>query len=76
MLAGGRVAEVVLRRFPSRTGEPVVVRNLAYWNLPRNDGFIMMPNEVQAYRAGSRPFEFRNTNGFVVTVDMNSDDVE
>ena len=75
-LADGDVAEVVLRRFPGLTGDPIVLSNLPYWNLPRNEGFILMPNEVQAYRAGDRPFEFRSTNGFVVTVDMNSDDVE
>lgn len=35
----------------------------------------MMPNEVQAYRAGDKPFEFKGTNGFMITLDINSRDV-
>lgn len=35
----------------------------------------MMPNEVQAYRAGEKPFEFKGTNGFMITLDINSGDV-
>ena len=36
----------------------------------------MMPNEVQAYRLGEKAFETKGTNGFVVTIEMNSDDVK
>jgi uncharacterized protein DUF1326 len=75
-LDGGKTAEVVLKKFPGMTSEPVVMKNLKYWGVPRNDGFVMMPNEVQAYRAGEKPFEFKGTNGFMITLDINSRDVE
>lgn len=74
LLDGGKTAEVKLRRFPGMTDEPVVIRNLRYWGAPRNDGFVMMPNEVEAYRAGPNAFEFKGTNGFLITVDLNSKD--
>ena len=74
LLDGGKTAEVKLRRFPGMTDEPVVIRNLRYWGAPRNDGFIMMPNEVEAYRTGPNAFEFKGTNGFMITVDLNSKD--
>jgi hypothetical protein len=74
LLDGGKTAEVKLRRFQGMTDEPVVVRNLKYWGAPRNDGFVMMPNEVEAYRAGPNAFEFKGSNGFMITVDLNSKD--
>ena len=74
-LAGGKTAEVVLRRNPGMTDDPVVIKNLKYWGAPRNDGFVLMPNEVEAYRVGDKPFEFKGTNGFMITFDMNSKDV-
>ncbi|MBI4364567.1 MAG: hypothetical protein HY568_03985, partial [Candidatus Latescibacteria bacterium] len=46
-----------------------------YWGAPRNDGFVLMPNEVEAYRVGDKPFEFKGTNGFMITVDITSKDV-
>jgi len=73
---GGKTAEIRLRRAPTANGAgPVVIKNLRYWGAPRNDGFILMPNEVEAYRVGPKAFEFKGTNGFVITVDINSDDV-
>jgi hypothetical protein len=72
---GGKTAEVVLKKFAGMTSEPVVMKNLKYWGVPRNDGFIMMPNEVEAYRVGGKPFEFKGTNGFMITVDINSKDI-
>ena len=36
----------------------------------------MMPNEVEAYRVGPSAFEFKGTNGFMLTLDMNSGDVK
>ncbi len=75
-LDGGRTAEVKLRRTPGMTDAPVVIHNLRYWGAPRNDGFIMMPNEVEAHRVGDKAFEFRGTNGFMLTLDMNSKDFE
>jgi uncharacterized protein DUF1326 len=74
LLDGGRTAEVKLHRFPGMTDEPVVIRNLGYWGAPRNDGFVMMPNDVEAYRTGPNAFEFKGTNGFMITVDLNSKD--
>src|SRR5688572_26021575 len=74
LLDGGRTAEVKLRRFKGMADGPVVIRNLPYWAAPRNDGFIMMPNEVESYRVGPNAFEFKGTNGFMITVDLNSKD--
>ncbi len=74
-LDGGKAGEVVLNRFPGNSSDPVVIQNLKYWGAPRNDGFILMPNEVEAYRLGDKAFEFKGTNGFMITVDMNSKDV-
>jgi len=42
--------------------------------VPRNDGFVLMPNEVEAYRAGPKAFEFKGTNGFLITIDLTSKD--
>lgn len=73
---GGKTAEVILRRFPGMSNEPIVIQNLKYWGAPRNEGFIMMPNEVEAYRAGDKPFEYKGTNGFMITLDISSKDVK
>jgi len=75
-LDGGKTAEVVLRRYQGMTDEPIVIKNLKYWGAPRNDGFLMMPNEVEAYRAGDKPFEYKGTNGFMITFDIASKDVK
>ncbi|MCI0443488.1 DUF1326 domain-containing protein [bacterium] len=72
---GGKTAEVKLKRFAGNSDDPVVIRNLKYWGAPRNDGFVLMPNEVEAYRIGPKAFEFKGTNGFMITVDINSNDV-
>ena len=70
----GKAGEIVLRRNPGMKEEPVVITNLKYFGAARNDGFILMPNEVEAYRVGSKPFEFKGTNGFMITIDMTSKD--
>jgi len=49
-----------------------VIKNLKYWGATKNDGFIMMPNTVEAVRVGDKPFEFKGTNGFMITVDIDS----
>jgi hypothetical protein len=72
---GGKTAEVKLRRFPGNTNEPVVIKNLKYWGVPRNEGFVLMPNEVEAYRVGPNAFEFKGTNGFMITWELSSKDV-
>ena len=75
-LDGGKIAEVVLNRGEyGNTAQPVVIHNLKYWGVPRNDGFVLMTNEVEAYRAGDKAFEFKGTNGFMITFDINSKDV-
>jgi hypothetical protein len=72
-LAGGEAGEIRLRRPPTAlTEEPVVLTNLRYWGAPRNDGFVLMPNEVEAYRVGADAFEYRNGNGFMITIDIES----
>jgi hypothetical protein len=76
-LDGGKTAEVVLNRGGyGMTAEPVVIKNLKYWGVSRNDGFVLMKNEVEAYRSGAMPFEFKGTNGFMITFDMSSKDVK
>jgi len=76
-LDGGKTAEVRLRRRSESAGGPgpTVIKNLKYWAVPRNDGFVLMPNEVEAYRAGDKPFEFKGTNGFLITFDISSKDL-
>jgi hypothetical protein len=74
-LNGGKTAEVKLKRFQGMTNEPAVLKNVKYWGTPRNDGFVMMPNELEAYREGPKAFEFKGTNGFMLTFDMTSKDV-
>jgi hypothetical protein len=74
-LDGGKTAEVVLDKFAGMTGDPVVIKNLKYWGVPRNEGFVLMPNEVEAYRTGNKTFEFKGTNGFMITIDIASSDV-
>jgi hypothetical protein len=74
-LNGGKTAEVSLKRFQGMTDEPAVLKNVKYWGTPRNDGFVMMPNEIEAYHEGAKAFEFKGTNGFMLTFDMTSKDV-
>lgn len=73
-LDGGKVAEVRLSGIKGMKDKPVVIENLQYWGAPRHDGFVLMPNTVEAYRAGEKPFEYRGTNGFMITFDINSND--
>jgi hypothetical protein len=35
-----------------------------------------MPNEVEAYRVGDKAFEYKGTNGFMITIDIASGDVK
>jgi hypothetical protein len=72
---GGKTAEIRLKRAQGMTDEPIVIKNLTYWGAPRHDGFVLMPNEVEAYRVGPKAFEYKGTNGFMITVDINSKDV-
>ena len=75
-LDGGRAAEVRLQSVAQRMSDaPVLLDNVQYWGAPRHDGFVLMPNEVEAYRLGPNAFEYQGTNGFMITVDINSNDV-
>ncbi len=74
-LDDGKAAEITLQHNPTAmTKEPTVIKNLRYWGAPRNDGFVLMPNQLHAYRAGDKPFEFKDSNGFMITVDLASAD--
>jgi hypothetical protein len=78
LLDGGKSAEVRLSAknlLRNNGGAPMVLTNLKYWGAPRNDGFIMMPNTIEAVRVGDKPYEFKGTNGFMITVDITSKDV-
>lgn len=74
LLDGGKTGEVRLKRFQGMTNDPVVLKNVRYWGAPRHDGFVLMPNEVEAYRVGPNAFEYKGTNGFMLTLDMASAD--
>ena len=63
-----------LHRAQGMTDDPIVINNLRYWAAPRNDGFVMMPNDLEAYRTGPKAFEHKDSNGFMITIDMNSKD--
>jgi hypothetical protein len=78
-LDNGKAAEVVLKKNPGMTEEPIVIKNMKYWGTPRNEGFVLMQNEVEALRQvpeGQKPFEFKGTNGFMITFDISSEDVK
>ena len=74
LLDGGTKAEVKLQSpgTAHTAGKPVVIDNLKYWGASRNDGFVLMPNVVQAYRTGDKTYETKGTNGFMVTLDIDS----
>ncbi len=74
-LDGGKGGEVVLNRWPGNTNAPVVIQNLKYWGAPRNDGFVLMPNEIETYRLTDKAFEYKGGNGFMITVDLSSKDM-
>ncbi|MBI3272618.1 MAG: hypothetical protein HYZ53_26750 [Planctomycetes bacterium] len=55
---------------------PVVIQRLKYWGARRNEGFVLMPNEVEACRVGDKPFEFKGTNGFTIRIGAASTDAK
>jgi len=75
LLDKGKLGEVKLKKLKGMSGLPVVIQNLDYWGVPRHDGFILMPSEIEAYRGGDKPFVYKNSNGFMITIDMNSGDL-
>lgn len=76
-LDGGKMGEIRLKgnAGTNDASQPTVVQNLRYWGAPRNTGFVLMPNEVEAYRAGPKAFEFKGSNGFMLTLDIKSSDM-
>ena len=75
-LDGGKAAEIVLaHNSTAMTPEPTVIKNLKYFAAPRNDGFVLMPSQLEAYRRGDNKFEYKGTNGFMITLDVASTDV-
>jgi len=76
-LGGGKAGEIVLVHNPTAmSAQPSLLRNVKYFGAPRNEGFVLMPNEVEAYRRGAKPFEYKGTNGFMITIDVSSQDVK
>lgn len=72
----GKVAEVSLKAFKDANDKPVMIMNMGYFGWPRNNGFALMPAELEAYRVPGRSFEFKGTNGLKTTLSMNSSDVD
>lgn len=77
-LDGGKAGEVILNGGVVNRDKqaPTVITNLHYWGAPRNDGFVLMPNEIETYRLTDKAFEFKGTNGFMITLDINANDVK
>jgi hypothetical protein len=74
MIDGGKTAEVALRKGGfGQMGKTPVIRDLQYWGANSNTGFVLMPNTVEAYRVGDKPFEFKDTNGFMITFDIHAE---
>jgi hypothetical protein len=75
-LDGGKGGEIRLQHNPTAmNAEPTVIQNLKYFAAPRNEGFILMPAELQAFRRTDKKFETKGTNGFMITYDVKSTDV-
>lgn len=74
-LAGGENAHIVLKKWEGIGGATATLQNIAYFGAPRNNGFKMMPNEIETWKKGERAFSFKGTTGFMITVDMESGDL-
>ena len=46
-LDGGKTATIALHHAAGMTAHPVVIKNLKYEGASRNDGFLLMPNELE-----------------------------
>jgi hypothetical protein len=76
-LDAGKTAEVVLRRLDGgMNNRPVTMNNMDYFGYPRNNGFLLMPGDIEAYRVGQHAFEYKGTNGLVTTVEIASTDIK
>lgn len=74
-LAKGDRAHIILNKWQGMDGKTGVLENIAYFGAPRNNGFKMMPNEIETWKVGDRAFAYKGTTGFMITVDMKSDDL-
>jgi hypothetical protein len=74
-LAGGTKAHTVLNKWQGMDGKSGMLENISYFAAPRNSGFKMMPNEIETWKVGDKAFEFKGSTGFMITVDMKSDDL-
>ena len=75
LLDGGKTAELRLSATNlnrDAKSEPMVLKNMKYWGAASNDGFVMMPNSIETLRAGDKAFEFKGTNGFMITINIDS----
>ena len=75
-LGGGKIAELLLNKAEGMTDEPIIIKNLKYDGASRNDGYILMPSQVEAYRVGNKAFVFKGSSGFMITIEMTSKDVK
>ena len=71
-LGGGSAGIVVLNKFQGQTAEPVVIHNLKYFGAPRNEGFVLMPNEIEAYKLSDKAFVYKGTQGLIIPFANNS----
>lgn len=72
-LDGGKTAEVMLKKGGFGEGGQVpVIKGLQYWGADHNDGFVLMPSTVEAWRTGDKQYEFKDSNGFMMTLDIAS----
>jgi hypothetical protein len=74
-LDDGKAAQIKLKANKGMDDKTITLEHMKFWAAPRTSGFKLMANEIEAYKLTDKAFEFHGTNGFVVTVDMNSKDV-
>ena len=74
-LAGGKNGHIILNKWDGMGGDASKLQNVAYFGAARNDGFKMMPNEIETWKVGDKAFEFSGTTGFMITIDSSSADL-
>jgi hypothetical protein len=74
ILDTAKVAEVKLASSlkPNAKPTPTVVGNSKYWGAKSNDAIVVMPSTLNVVRRGEVPFEYKGTNGFMVTFTIDS----
>jgi hypothetical protein len=70
-LAGGKDAEIVLRKAPA-SQQAAASPGPRYGATDHVEKFERMHGELQAYKAGPRAFESRDSYAFVVTIELSS----